>query len=629
VRNRPPRLTDWLTSLLLLGGIAVGGAPRAEGNAGIVVRDLYFGEALFHFYQQDDFTALTHLLAAQAAGRVPSHEADASLLLGGLFLSYGQHQRAAAIFEELLQGQASAAVRDRAWFYLGKVRYQRGLYQEALAALARVGGELPAALGAEMPMLVAHSHMELGQWNEAQRVLESWQAPDSWLAYARYNLGVALVRQGRVAEGAQLLDRVGLMRVDTAEQKNLRDKANLALGYAWLQANDAVSARPVLQRVRLQGPFASKALLGAGWSEALADDYRAALVPWLELVDRDLLDSAVQESFLAVPYAFGRMEVHGEAVTRYERALDSFDAEIDRLGSAIGRIRGGALVPTLLAGDRDELGRWYWQLQAVPEGDDSRYLYHLLAGHEFQEGVKNYRDLNALGRYLDRWRENLAIYADMVEAREAAFDERLPTAEARLSAVDVEALAVRRDALAARLEAAEGNRDVVALADATEREQWARLEAVRRDPQLGAAGNEALAARQRVLQGVLYWDLDRRFKERLWQTRREFAALDAGLASAGTRLAAVGEARGGEPRRFDGFAARIAGLAPRIDTLRGAIDRSLGRQEAVLVARAVSELEAQQQRLANYRVQARFALARMYDRAEAQAAAVRAPAGAP
>ena len=58
--------------------------------------------------------ALTHLLAARAANRVPHHDAESQLLLGGLYLSYGQHRQAATIFERLLADDPAAAVRDRA-----------------------------------------------------------------------------------------------------------------------------------------------------------------------------------------------------------------------------------------------------------------------------------------------------------------------------------------------------------------------------------------------------------------------------------------------------------------------------------------------------------------------------------
>jgi tetratricopeptide (TPR) repeat protein len=621
VRNRPPRAFDWLASLLLVGGMAVAaGARAAEAQDGTVVRDLYWGEVLFQFYRQDDFAALTHLLAARDAGRVPHHEAESELLLGGLYLSYGQHDRAAGIFERLLAGTPEPAVRDRAWYYLGKLRYQRALYGPALEAFARVGPDLPEALAAEFPMLVAQARMATGDFDGAQRVLADWDAPDPWSAYARYNLGVALVRLGRTAEGAALLDRVGRLDAATEEEKDLRDKANLALGYAWLQANDAAAARPVLERVRLRGPFAGKALLGVGWADAAAGDYRAALVPWLELVDRDLMDSAVQESFLAVPYALGRLEAHGTAVARYQRALGAFDGELGRLAAAVERARAGTLLPAMLDGDDPDLGRWYWRMKKIPDSDDSRYLYHLLADHAFQEGFKNYRDLTLLDRHLDDWRQRLETYSGMVDARRAAFAERLPAAEERLAGTDIPALEARRAGLAERLARAEADRDVAVLGDAGQRDRWQRLLAVEADPQFGAA-DEALRQRHRVLKGVLAWDLDRQFRERAWRERRALAALDRDIAQAAARLESIRAAQAGEPRRFDDFAARIAALTPRILAMQAAIDRTLESQERTLVAMAVRELDAQRERLASYRVQARFALATIYDRAGATQAA--------
>jgi hypothetical protein len=610
-----PRPIDFLTALLLLGGIAVGAAPRAEEAQGTVIRDPYYGEALFHFYQKDDFTALTHLLVARAAGRVPHHDAEAELLLGGLYLSYGQHTRAAQVFERLLDETTTPSVRDRAWFYLGKVRYQRGLYGEALQAFARVGADLGPALAAELPMLIAQSHLAQGEFDQAAKLLAGWQGSEAWSPYARYNLGVALVRLNRTAEGAILLDEVGRMPAQTPELRSLRDKANLALGYAWLQANDAVQARPVLQRVRLHGPYASKALLGAGWADAMTADYRAALVPWLELVNRDLLDSAVQESFLAIPYAFGRLEAHGSAVERYQRALGSFDTELENLNGAIARARNGELVPALLAADDAELGRWYWQLQELPAASDSRYLYHLLADHSFQEGLKNYRDLAALDRHLEDWRQKIGVFEDMVATRAAAYRERLPRTQRVLATVDLASMQSRRDALAARLDQISDTRDIAALATPAEADQWQRLLALEKSPQWTAAENVALRDRQRVLKGVLAWSLDREYKARLWRQQRTLRELDAALVRAVEQHDSVANARSDEPERLAGFATRIAGIAPRLSALQASLGTALNQQQDQLVAMAVSELESRKERLASYRIQARFALAAIYDRA--------------
>src|SRR5690606_25185207 len=106
-------------------------------------------------------------------------------------------------------------------------------------------------------------------------------------------------------------------------------------------------------RVRLNGPFSNKALLGVGWSDAESADYRAALAPWLALRERSLLDSAVQESLLAVPYAFAQLGADKQAADHYVDAIDAFGNEIARLSASIESIENGRLITELLGEHAD------------------------------------------------------------------------------------------------------------------------------------------------------------------------------------------------------------------------------------------------------------------------------------
>jgi hypothetical protein len=62
---------------------------------------------------------------------------------------------------------------------------------------------------------------------------------------------------------------------------------------------------------------------------------------------------------------------------------------------------------------------------------------------------------------------------------------------------------------------------------------------------------------------------------------------------------------------------RIGGLSPRLAALEARTGELIARQRGFLRKLAVGELQAQQARLTTYRVQARFALAALYDRASA------------
>src|SRR5690606_5009124 len=136
------------------------------------------------------------------------------------------------------------------------------------------------------------------------------------------------------------------------------------------QADRPAAAKPLLQRVRLEGPFSNKALLGVGWADAETDDYRNALVPWMELRSRDLLDSAVQESMLAIPYAMARLDSVGQAADYYVSAIEAFHEESRRIEQTIARIEQGTLIDTFLAEDRNGASGWYWKLDALPDGTE-------------------------------------------------------------------------------------------------------------------------------------------------------------------------------------------------------------------------------------------------------------------
>ena len=587
----------------------------SEKSEGTVVKDAQYGEVLFYFYQGEYFPAIVRLLAAQEKNQLENHVNESELLLGGLYLSYGHHLYAAEIFERLLADNVEPEIRDRTWFFLSKIWHQRGYLTESQDALNNIQGELPKVLESERQMLQAQILIDERQYEQAIAMLQAWKGKNEWASYAKFNLGVAMVRSGRVDAAAKILDDLGNLDPYNEELSSIRDKANLALGYAYLQDGQPIAAKAPLQRVRLEGPFSNKALLGVGWADAEKDNFRRALVPWMELRNRDLLDSAVQESMLAIPFAMAKLDSISQAADHYLNAVEAFYEEANRIDRTIEHIETGALLDDFLDEDPLETTGWYWKLDDLPEGPESRYLFHLLATHSFQEGLKNYRDLNYLRRNLEDWQKNIGVYRNMLDTRELAYNERLPRIEDSLERADLDGMVSRKLDFDARLNSIEQSGDSLALADQREFELWGEIITLERNPALAADIPEAQEVRDkiRLLKGVLQWDLDKEFKSRLWKIRKDVQ--DTGQALVETRRSRrnVDETMRNEPLTFDGFNARVDGLNPRIDALKIDVDDAMGRQRAFLQSIAVEELRAQQQRLNTYSVQARFALAAIYD----------------
>lgn len=587
-----------------------------------VVKDLHWGDVLFYFYQGEYLPALTRLGAAQEFDRLSNHALEAELLKGGLYLSLGQHEEAGRIFKALLNDNVPLDVRNRAWFYLAKVWYQRNYLEQAADALESIHGALPGDLEPERHLLHAQVLMYLNRYDEAIRALERWQpvgdGSDAWSSYARFNIGVALVRQQRIDDAARLLDAVGQIAAPTEELAALRDKANLALGYAWLKANRPADAKAVLQRVRLHGPQSNKALLGVGWADSAEKRFTKALVPWLELRGRNMLDAAVQESYLAVPYAYAQLEADRQAAEQYMIAVNAFAEEEQRINQSIESIRNGRLLEAIIENDDGERAGWYWQLKNLPDAPETRYLYHLLATHEFQEGLKNYRDLRIMQRNLATWALSVEAFESMVDTRRKAFEQRLPALHETLDRVDLDAMETRKNELESRIAAIERESDVVGLATERELEQWRRVERIesvlaradQNDPLV-----QEMREKTRLLRGTLLWDFNSNYKARLWRARKELRELEVAYREARRRSVLVERAREEYPARTEQFAQRVANLRPRIEGLSARLAITAEAQNRYLASIAIRELEAQKERLAAYSLQARFALASIYDRA--------------
>lgn len=611
--------------LLVLPWVLAHGAnvkPDPNGLPPHAIKDLHYGDVLFYFYQDDYFQAITRLLAAQELHRVPNTEGEAELLLGGLYLSLGEHVEAGRIFDALLAAHTTEAVRNRAWYYLGKVWYERGYLEESERALRKVSDKIDPRINAERYMLLAQLLMRQGRYDDAITLLRAWRGSPSWTAYANFNLGVALVRKDRLADAVPFLDSVGRLESRSEEFLALKDKANLALGYALLQGKRAADAKPILERVRLEGPYSSKALLGVGWADANLGEFKRALVPWLALHKRNLLDAAVQESFLAVPYAFGELHADGQAAEYYNSAIESFDGELQQIDASIEQIRSGNLLDRLLGDDRKDTVTWYWQLQNLPDAPESRYLYALLASNDFQEGLKNYRVLNFMSHNLETWHDSLTAFDDIIDTKQKAYTERVPKADVVLASTDLDGLTRKRVDFESRINEIEQSNDVAALGTPEEQATWARLKAIEDylaahpdDPDL-----QEMRDKHRLMKGVAYWKLAESFKARVWNERRSVKELAASLKETQKRTLLVQQARQSIPSDNGEYAARVADVRERMERLRDRLASVAEDQNHSLQSLAVDELERQKQRIETYQVQARYALASIYDRAANQKA---------
>ena len=188
---------------------------------------------------------------------------------------------------------------------------------------------------------------------------------------------------------------------------------------------------------------------------------------------------------------------------------------------------------------------------------------------------------------------------------------------AKAGNIGLDQLRQRRDALVREMEQVVAHADAAAFADAKQRDLLARLENANQTLKAAGSEPEMNVARERARRvgGALSWQLTQDYPARLWDAQKGLKILDAELAEAHRRDAALAQAQRDEPARHDAFGARIGGLDQRLRALIPRVAALSSEQQGQVQELAVAELTRQKERLALYATQARFAVAQLYDRA--------------
>jgi predicted negative regulator of RcsB-dependent stress response len=603
--------------LLLVTGLAAGPVHAEE------LKDLYFGEALYYAHQGLYFEALERLdteikqyggLDEPELDTLYAHIDDADFSLGDFELRYRMHHRAGRAIRAVLEAAVDDVVRNDAAYRLARIHFQKNQLAEALHALDRIEGKIPESIQDDIEFLRANVYLAKGRPEESIEVLEDLQGSDSFGGFASYNLGIAYLQSGQRQNALEQLDRAGRIETDDPAELAIRDKSNLVAGTIHLELQEFELAIPYLDRVRLDGPFSNQALLSAGWANLAVDNAERAVVPWSILAEREVTDNAAQEAMLALPYAYGKLDVHGRAAVYYGRALDAFGTEIDKLNKSIDSIREGKFLEVLV---REEIRKdkdWVVRLRSLPESPETYYLLDLLASHDFQTGLQNYLDLADLRRKIVAWQGGFDAYDDMVAIRRDHYDPLLPDIDTEFRELDSKMLIKRRDDLLTmpRPEFLATPEEQVILARLEQLEQQAAT--------LEPDGPEW--RRIRRLKGLLVWRLETEYHHRFTEFDQNLRELDDEMASAQAQYDQYVRVRQAATHSYEGYDKPIMRLRVHSRDAMQKIDMLMARQGRLLERAAIEELSARRSRLENFGDKARFALADSYDRAtQAQARA--------
>jgi len=601
--------------------------PTAGRSGPLKLKDLYFGEALYHAFQGDWFDAITRLdteLTQHHGLDEPERDAlyyhinHAEFSVGDFELAYRMHQRAGRAIKAVIEGNVEEPVRNEAIYRLARIYFQKDQPVNALYAVERISGDVPPHIVNDLNFLRAQILMTNRRYAEAADILKDLQDVKSLEGFSTYNLGIALIKDGKELEGREYLDFTGRISSNDKLTLAIKDKSNLVLGSKLLEEKKFESAKQILNRVRLKGPFSNRALLGSGWADVFQGRFERAIVPWSILVAREVTNASVQEVMLAAPYAYGKLNVYSKAAIMYGSALENFDTELNKLDESIKSIREGHFLEALVREELKQDANWVVKLRKLPKTPETYYLLELMAAHDFQESLKNYLDLEQLRKKMETWEGDLDAFGEIIEQRRAYYQPLLPAIDREFRQLDsqMRLRLEQRDRIEQRLKKMLVVPRPDYLATSTERivsEQIRLLEQSLSSN--GTAVIERIELRIKRLRGLLHWNIYTEYDQRFTETYRNLLDLNHEVDLLKTRYNAFVRTRQAATQSYEGYNDMILRQRFRIREAREKVQVLMARQGHMLETMAVNELTKRRERLAEFQIKARFAMAESYDRA--------------
>jgi len=242
----------------------------------------------------------------------------------------------------------------------------------------------------------------------------------------------------------------------------------------------------------------------------------------------------------------------------------------------------------------------------------------LMASHDFQESLKNYLDLEELRKKLDSWKGDLDAFEEIIENRRAYYQPMLPVIDREFRRLDsqMRLRLEQRDRIEQRLKAMLVVPRPDYLASFKERissEQIALLE--RKLATVGTVVPSGVEARIKRLRGVLHWNIYTDYDRRFTEAYKHLRDLNLEVDHLKKQYNAFVRTRQAATQSYEGYDDVIRRQRFLIQKAREKVGELMARQGHMLETMAVNELTTRRERLTEFQIKARFAMADSYDRA--------------
>tara|TARA_R110002072_G_scaffold172728_1_gene326968 strand:- start:50260 stop:51966 length:1707 start_codon:yes stop_codon:yes gene_type:complete len=314
---------------------------------------------------------------------------------------------------------------DADYYQIGRIEYLQDNCIPALKAFKKIKDTSSLEYHEAWSFYRANCFIKLGSNVRAGQALSDAYG-GTWAAYAYYNLAIAYSETSRDKTSALRALKIAdsFNKKNTKEAKSLNDRINLAAGKIYLDAEKYDFAIPFFKKIHLDSESAPAGLYLNGLALLESGDFRAATQSWHSLKTYPVVDQAVAEAYLAIPYAFERSGYISQTLEAYLDASNTFELELEKIDKLDNLLKEHSVAKIFLENNEIDGLEWFLAKDVVKNTTLAVYHKYIVQDSALYDQFRLFSELSMLKNSLDFWSSQLTVFDESLSNKKKTYKKQ-------------------------------------------------------------------------------------------------------------------------------------------------------------------------------------------------------------
>ena len=284
-------------------------------------------------FEKQDYVSAIILIKSNLATIKDNIDDKSIFYFISLLLEHNEWGTAHELFD-FIKNDGEKSLISNVNFVFAKYYLKQNKWQKSAYLLTGIFDDLTEENANYAYLINGIALQRLKKHREAIKLYKNISENSIYYSTAQLNSAIADIRQGWWTD-AHLLIKNLLQNNNINKSDEITNRLYLVLGYSLLQKEYYRDAREAFRNISLKSKYSNRALLGIALTAANQEDYIGALNALSILKNKNTSELSVEESYLLIPYVYGKIQKNMTASASYSEAIEYYENKILNINNVL------------------------------------------------------------------------------------------------------------------------------------------------------------------------------------------------------------------------------------------------------------------------------------------------------